>query len=383
MSDAGLVVIGSGPAAVAAATAYRDAGGGGPVRLFTTDEDMPYERPPLSKDVLRGTGDVEDTLLYQPDYYRQRNIEVHLATPVAALLPRESAIRLANGRTITYAACVLATGSMPIRPDIPGAQAAHVLRSRREAIALASAASDATTAIVAGSGFIGCEAAASLAARGLIVSMVTEQARPQQTRLGEWAGSQIADWLHEAGVQLLGEDRLAEIGGGFVRTDAGLRLPADLVLLATGVKPQGALGAEAGLAMQGGRVRVTSDMRTSHPTVFAAGDVAFAINVSAGRAIAVEHWGDALTMGEIAGQGAAGRSVAWAQTPGFWSTIGDRTLKYAAWGDGYDDVRVDADATGRFTIRYGRRGELVGVLTHDRDEDYEQGQADIQQRTPW
>jgi NADPH-dependent 2,4-dienoyl-CoA reductase/sulfur reductase-like enzyme len=117
--------------------------------------------------------------------------------------------------------------------------------------------------------------------------------------------------------------------------------------------------------------------------VFAAGDIAFAVNASARRGITVEHWGDALTMGEIAGRGAAGQRAEWSQAPGFWSTIGDHTLKYAAWGDGFDDVRVDADDAGRFTVRYGQDGELVGVLTHDRDEDYERSQADIEKRSPW
>jgi NADPH-dependent 2,4-dienoyl-CoA reductase/sulfur reductase-like enzyme len=351
--------------------------------VFTADQDLPYERPPLSKDVLRGVTDADSTFMHEPDYYRQQGIDVQLSTPVAALLSGESAIRLADGRVISYGACVLATGADPVRPPIPGAQNAHVLRSRGEAIALAAAADRAMTAVVAGSGFIGCEAAASLAARGLAVSMVTDEARPQQTRLGIWAGERIAEWLREAGVELIGEDRLVEIGPEFARTGNGQRRPANLVLLATGARPQGKLAADAGLAMHDGRVRVTPDMRTSAPAVFAAGDVAFAVNASAGRAVAVEHWGDALAMGEIAGRVAAGDSAQWDQAPGFWSEIGDRVLKHTAWGDGFDDVRVEADNAGRFTVRYGRDGELVGVLTHDRDEDYEQGQADVKRRTPW
>ncbi len=382
MIGAGLVVIGSGPAGVTAATAYRDAGGDGPVRVLTADLDMPYERPPLSKDVLRGACDADDTFLHEPDYYRERDIEVLLATPVAALLSGESAIRLADGRTINYGACVLATGSAPVRPAIPGAQNAHVLRSRREAIALVAAADRATTAVVAGSGFIGCEAAASLATRGIDVTMITEEARPQQARLGSWAGDRIAEWLRGAGVELLGEQRLAQIDPDLVVTESGLQRAADLVLLATGVSPQGALAGDAGLAMQDGRVSVTADMRSSAPNVFAAGDVAFAANVSAGRALVVEHWGDALAMGEIAGRAAAGQSAEWSDAPGFWSTIGDHTLKYAAWGDGFDEVRVDADKAGRFTVRYGRDGELVGVLTHDRDDAYEKGRAELQRRRP-
>ena len=383
MTNDGLVVIGSGPAGVAAAVAYRETGGDGPVRLFTEDHDPPYERPPLSKDVLRGASEAADTFLHELDFYNQRDIDLRLTTPVAALLAGESAIRLADGSTIPYAACILATGSVPVRPPIPGAQNAHVLRSRRDAIALAAAASNASTAVIVGSGFVGCEAAASLAARGLSVCMVTDEALPQETRLGPWAGDRIATWLRDAGVELLIQDRLAQIGADHVRTEAGLSRPADLVLLATGAAPQGALAADAGLAMHDGRVRVTADMRTSNPAVFAAGDVAFAQNASAEREIAAEHWGDALTMGEIAGRVAAGEHAEWGQAPGFWSTIGGRTLKYTAWGDGFDAVRVDADDDGSFSVRYGLNGELVGVLTHERDEDYERGQSEVERRTVW
>jgi 3-phenylpropionate/trans-cinnamate dioxygenase ferredoxin reductase component len=156
-----------------------------------------------------------------------------------------------------------------------------------------------------------------------------------------------------------------------------------MVLLAIGASPQGALAAAAGLDMLDGRIRVAADMRTSRDDVFAAGDVAFAFNVSAARAVAVEHWGDALKMGEIAGCVAAGQSIKWTEAPGFWSTIANHTLKYTAWGDGFDEVQVDTDQAGRFTVRYRRDGKLVGVLTHDRDEDYERGQTEVQRQAPW
>jgi NADPH-dependent 2,4-dienoyl-CoA reductase/sulfur reductase-like enzyme len=193
----------------------------------------------------------------------------------------------------------------------------------------------------------------------------------------------MAEWLRAEGVELIGEDRLAEIGPGYVRTEGGQRRPAGLVLLATGAAPNAALADAAGLTTVDGRVRVAADMRTSDRNVFAAGDVVTAFNASAGRLLAVEHWGDALAMGEIAGRAAAGQPAEWTQAPGFWSTIGERTVKYTAWGDGFDEVRIDHEDAGSFTVRYGRAGELVGVLTHNRDEDYEQGQADVERRAPW
>jgi 3-phenylpropionate/trans-cinnamate dioxygenase ferredoxin reductase component len=110
--------------------------------------------------------------------------------------------------------------------------------------------------------------------------------------------------------------------------------------------------------------------------------VAFAFNASAGRHLAVEHWGEALAMGRVAGQTAGGVEASWAEVPGFWSTIGDRTLKYAAWGDGFDDASLVDHGGGAFTIWYSQQGVTVGVLTHEADNDYERGRRLIERRQP-
>jgi 3-phenylpropionate/trans-cinnamate dioxygenase ferredoxin reductase subunit len=123
-------------------------------------------------------------------------------------------------------------------------------------------------------------------------------------------------------------------------------------------------------------------MRTALPGVLAAGDVAAAFNAAAGRRLRVEHWGDALGQGEVAGRVAAGADVRWEDVPGFWSAIGHRTLKYAAWGDGYDELRVTRDGTA-FTVWYGRGECVVGVLSHGTDDDYEQGRELIATGAAW
>jgi NADPH-dependent 2,4-dienoyl-CoA reductase/sulfur reductase-like enzyme len=124
-------------------------------------------------------------------------------------------------------------------------------------------------------------------------------------------------------------------------------------------------------------------MRTSADHVYAVGDAVLADNTSAGRAVAVEHWGDAMTMGEIAGRQAAGHAAEWSQSPGFWSTIGGRTLKYSAWGDGFDEAQVVERGDGAFTVWYGKRGQVAGVLTYRSDRDYERGQRLVEQSAPW
>jgi 3-phenylpropionate/trans-cinnamate dioxygenase ferredoxin reductase subunit len=155
------------------------------------------------------------------------------------------------------------------------------------------------------------------------------------------------------------------------------------VVMAAGVAPRGELAEAAGLELADGAVPVDAAMRTERPGLYAAGDVAFALNACAGRPLRVEHWGDALGQGEVAGRSAAGEDVEWDAVPGFWSTIGDRTLKYAAWGDGFERSRLEQHRDGAFTAWYGRDGKIVGVLAHEADDDYERGRSLIAEGAPW
>ena len=251
--------------------------------------------------------------------------------------------------TLRFDACVLATGATPKRLPLEGD--ALVLRSLANARALRDAAAETTSATVIGSGFIGCEAAASLAMRGLDVTLISDEDIPHATRLGEEAGRRIMAWLEALGVTL----RLGES----VR-----ELPDGLVLMAAGVDVE--------------RVAVDERMRTEREDVYAVGDVALAHNASAGRRLAVEHWGEALNMGAVAGRTIAGEDAVWDVAPGFWSTIGEHTVKYVAWGDGFDEARVVEHGGGAWTIWYGREGITVGVLTHERDDDYATGRTLIE-----
>ena len=300
---------------------------------------------------------------------------MRLGGEVETLDPAARTLTLFTGTVIEYDACVLATGAEPSVLPVPGATEEWVLllRSLATARVLRDRAATAKTALVVGSGFIGCEAAASLAMRGVDVTLVSDEDIPHASRLGEEAGRRITGWLEAAGVTLkLGQpvEELSE--------DA-----ADLILMAAGVQPRAGLAETAGLDVRDGRIVVDEHMRTSVEGVYAAGDVAFAHNVAAGRHLAVEHWGEALNMGEIAGRAIAGDADAkWDVAPGFWSTIGEHTLKYVAWGDGFDETRLVEHGKGAWTIWYGTEGRTVGVLTHDRDEDYESGRGLVETGGP-
>lgn len=387
-ADVGLVVIGSGAAGVSAATGYRDAGGTGAVTVLSADIDRPYERPPLSKDFLQGRSAATDALLNEDGFYAGKGIELRLGDAVTELDIDARTVRTASGTVRTFTSCVLATGSTPTRLPVPGANlnAVHLLRSMTDARALRAAAESARNAVVVGSGFIGCEAAASLARRGLAVTMLSPESLPQVTRLGDDVGRRLASWLHSETVELRLGESLAEVtatdAGTTVHTDAGHTIQADLVVMAGGVTPNVALAVAAGLQVAEGRVLVDERMQTSAAAIYAAGDIAYAYNSSAGRHLSVEHWGDAVAMGEIAGRNAAGADASWSDAPGFWSTIGDRTLKYAAWGDGFDRTATQAHDGDAFTAWYARQGRVVGVLTFDADDDYGAGTTQVEQAAP-
>ncbi|HEY6525567.1 MAG TPA: FAD-dependent oxidoreductase, partial [Solirubrobacteraceae bacterium] len=171
--------------------------------------------------------------------------------------------------------------------------------------------------------------------------------------------------------------------GAIVVTTARERLVGDLVVMATGVAPRSELAAQAGLELDGGAIPVSAVMRSAHDGLLAAGDVCRADNLAAGRPLRVEHWGDALGQGKIAGQTVAGVEAGWDEVPGFWSTIGTRVLKYAAWGDGFDATQLRRGENGAFAAWYGREGLIAGVLTHERDDDYDRGRELIAQGAPW
>jgi NADPH-dependent 2,4-dienoyl-CoA reductase/sulfur reductase-like enzyme len=378
----GLLVIGSGPAGVHAAAAYVEAGGPGQVCLVSADPDPPYQRPPLSKAVLAGEEPAEVTPILEDDSVWAR-IDRRLGTRVDALDTDRRRVRTDDGQELAYERLVLATGSDPA--DLPGAgpgARVFALRSLEHVRRLVDAVADARSVVVVGSGFIGCEAAASLAGRGVRTTLVTPEPAPQAARLGDWVGDRLAEWLVAAGVEMRPGAQVEDIEAPCTaRLDDGSVLDADLVLAAVGVTQSRPFLTGSGLQLHDGRLVVDEELRTSDPRVWAAGDVARAQHAVAGRPLEVEHWGDAITMGRLAGGNAAahgpdgtGEPGRWSAPPGFWSEIGEHTLKYSAWGDGYDQERVVEHGHGAFTVWYAdAAGELVGVLTHDRDEDYERG----------
>jgi 3-phenylpropionate/trans-cinnamate dioxygenase ferredoxin reductase component len=386
-SDEHLVIVGGGPAGFSTARAYRETGGRARVTMLTYEPYAPYRRPPLTKEFLRGEVPREDLPLESEGWYEENAVELRLVTSVAALDRKRRIVVTDDGKELPYDACVLATGSEPVRLPVPGAEDPEILvmRTIENSARLQERVGKGDRAIVVGSGFIGCEAAASLSLRGAEVALISLEESPQQERLGHEVGERIEGWLRDYGVDLhLGKriDRIERTECGYeVSLEDGDMIGTETVLFGTGVAPRTQLATKAGLEVDRG-VITDSSMRTSAPGIFAVGDIARAYNESAGRHLSVEHWGDALELGRIAGTVIAGGEAAWSMVPGFWSTIGDKTLKYWAWGDSWDEQRFE-DKGEAFTVWYGKEGVLVGVLSHGADEDYERGRELIERGAPF
>jgi 3-phenylpropionate/trans-cinnamate dioxygenase ferredoxin reductase component len=382
-----LLIIGGGPAGLAAARAYRSSSGQGPVGIVTDERRLPYNRPPLSKELLRAEIDEDELPLETEQWFSEQEIDLISARAVT-LDPNTKRVMLSGGRELAYKRCVLATGGEPTRLPVPGADdpAVRVLRALDDLRELRRRLEPDVDVCVIGSGFIGCEVAASLRMLGHDVSLISDEPAPNQRRLGDEASARIRGWLEALGISVnLGSEvqSIERIGDRLTVCSERDRLAGSLVVMATGVSPRAELAAGAGLSLERGAVPADSAMSTEAPDLFAAGDVCVAYNATAGRRLRVEHWGDALGQGEVAGSVAAGKAASWDEVPGFWSTIGRHTLKYAAWGDGFDDVRFEPSADGSFTAWYGRDSKLVGVLAHGVDEAYERGREMIAEGAPW
>ena len=371
------VIVGAGMAGGKAAEALRDAGFDGRVVLLGAEGERPYERPPLSKDYLRGEADRDVVYLQKdPSWYEQHAIELRTETVVEALDVAARAVVLAGGERVPYDALLLATGAEPRRPPIPGADldGVHVLRTLRDSDALRAVLDAGGRLVVVGAGWIGCEVAASARQRGMEVAMVETQSVPLEGVLGRELGAFYRDVHAEHGVELhLGTAVEAVEGAGRaerVRTSDGAVLQCAAVVLGVGVAPRTAL-AEGVLAVDDGIV-VDAGLRTSLEGVFAAGDVANHEHPLFGP-LRVEHWANALEQGPAAARAMLGEDISYERVPYFFSDQYDVGMEYAGHGRADDEVVFRGDPATRefiaFWLRDGRVEAGMNVNVWDVNED--------------
>jgi 3-phenylpropionate/trans-cinnamate dioxygenase ferredoxin reductase subunit len=363
----GFIAIGSGPAGLSAAETFRSKHPHIPVRILSTDPALPYAKPPLSKAYLCGREAKLD--LHSAGWFVRHDVDLLRGITVDHIDLVHQEVVTEGGRRYPYWHLVLACGANAVPLSVPGAEAALTLRSFADAVILRMAARSADSAVVIGGGLIGCEAAACLAGRGVPTTMVAAESVPLQRRFGDQVGERVAKILSDNGVRFLGSMTVTAIDDTRVHLDTGGTLDGDVVVSATGVQPDPHLAEAVGLDTEDGRIVVDEHMHTSARNVYAAGDVALAYNVTAGRRIRAEHWRDAAQQGLIAGLSAAGHTAAWDKVPGFSCAVGESTLKYCGWGIDYEHSRL-VDHHNGFTVYYESASDLVGVLTLNADDDY-------------
>jgi 3-phenylpropionate/trans-cinnamate dioxygenase ferredoxin reductase component len=349
------VVVGGGLAGGKAVETLREESFTGPVVLVAAEEELPYERPPLSKGYLLGKEPRHQAYVHDRDWYDERSVELRLGTRVVAIDRSAQEVEVDGGGRLGYERLLLATGSAVRRLDVPGAGLDGVLylRELRDADRIKAVLESRGRVAVVGGGWIGLEVAAAARTYGCEVTLLEAAPLPLIGVLGEEVGRIFADLHREHGVDLLLSTGVVELVGeggrvtGLV-TDDGRRVAADAVVVGIGVRPLTDLADSSGLEVDNG-VLVDQSLRTADPSVFAAGDVANAYNPLLGRRVRVEHWANALHGGPAAARAMLGQDVVYDRLPYFFSDQYDLGMEYVgqpAPGE-VDRVVLRGDVAGR------------------------------------
>jgi 3-phenylpropionate/trans-cinnamate dioxygenase ferredoxin reductase subunit len=370
------VIVGGGVAAAKAAEGVRTAGGEGTGVVVAAEPELPYERPPLSKEFLRGEAGREKTRTHDETWYRDNDVELLLATRASTLDPATRTVTTEVGDQLRYGGLVLATGAQPVRLGLPGEdlEGVYYLRTVDDAERLRAAISRAESMVIIGGGFIGAEVAASATQMDTRVTLL-ELADTLWTRaVGPEMGGFFVAFLRDRGVHVRTRTRAERLEGGesvqaVVLTD-GTRLHADLVVIGVGVRPDTELAERAGLPVDDG-ILVDQHLRAADG-IWAAGDVANADHPRFGR-IRIEHWAEALNQGLLAGRNLAGAGERYDRVPYFFSDQFDLSLSYLGHVREWDELVVRGSREveqPKFVAWYLREGTpRAALIVNDGDAE--------------
>lgn len=370
---AGVVIAGGGLAAQRCAETLRRCGWEGPVTIACAEQHRPYDRPPLSKEVLHDAT-AEERLAFRPEaWYEEKDVELLLGAPALALHPGARTVELGDGSLLRYEHLLIATGGAP-RPLPALAPFANVgtLRDLSDAQALRGALSPGARLLVVGAGFIGQEVAAAAAAHGADVTIVEAAPLPLSALLGEQIGGWFADLHRARGVSLrLGEQVTAVEGQErltAVTLAGGERLEVDHAVVGVGIAP--ATGWLAGSGLAPGHVLTDPDGRTELPCVYAAGDASATFDPQLGEHVPGSHWEAAGREGAAAARAMLGLEPARPAPASFWSDIHGTRVQYLGHARIADAVSIDGDPTANdFTATFTREGRPVAVLLAGRPHE--------------
>lgn len=320
---------------------------------------MPYERPPLSKEYLAGKKSLTDFTVHNSDWYLDHNVDLRLGSPVSSLDSGAHTVGLPDGTTTRYDKLLLATGSAPLRPPIPGSDAdgVHYLRSYDDAELLNSFLTEGPSLAVLGAGWIGLEVTAAARQRGMQMTVVEAAEQPLLAALGQTVGEIFANLHRDHGVRLRLQTQVEEIFATGLRVRDGSTVTADAVLVAVGAKPNVELAEQAGLSMGDGGVLVDASLRTSDPDIFAVGDIAAAQHPLYGGRIRTEHWANALKQPAVAAAGMLGKPAEYAELPYFFTDQYDLGMEYVGHAPSFARVVPRGDVAGREFVAFWLDGD--------------------------
>jgi 3-phenylpropionate/trans-cinnamate dioxygenase ferredoxin reductase subunit len=362
-----VVIVGGGLAAAKTAEALRAEGYAGSIVLFGAENHVPYDRPPLSKEFLKGEQSAEDGNVLPESWYGEHDVDLRLGTTVAAVDRKAREIETTDGSRTAYDKLVLATGSSPRRSDLPGADLDGVLylRTLEDSQRLREAFQSGVNVVTIGGGWIGLEAASAARKAGANVTVLEMSAQPLLGVVGPKLGQSFADLHREHGVDVRTGVKVTDIEAaedglrvGAVRLDDGTSLPADVVLVGIGAVPNTDLAAAAGLEIDNG-VLVDAQGRTSDPDIFAVGDIANAETPALGQRVRVEHWANALDRPPSVAKGVLGKAGDFDKLPFFFSDQYDLGLEYSGLNGKDDELVIRGDLKGREYIAFWLDGDRV------------------------
>lgn len=365
-----IVIVGAGLAGATVVTELRERGYGGDVVLAGAEDELPYERPPLSKGLLLGTQKFADALVHDQAWYDEHRVDLRLATTVTAIDPVRRLVRTASAAgpgeadDLPYDQLVLATGAAPRQlPMAAAAGPTFYLRTIQDSRRLLDALRPGARVKIVGAGWIGLEVAAAARAAGAEVTVFEAAELPLLRVLGPEVAQAFADLHRGHGVDL----RLG------VKVSPDDLADADAVVVGIGATPVTNLGEVAGLAVDNG-VLVDARLRTSDPHIFAIGDIANVEHPTLGRRSRVEHWDNAIEQGKVAAHNLLGDQEEYTHLPYFFTDQYDLGMEYfgGPGPDGYDRVDIEGSTDvlngGAFRAFWVLGGEVVAAM-HANDWD--------------
>jgi 3-phenylpropionate/trans-cinnamate dioxygenase ferredoxin reductase subunit len=362
------VIVGAGLAGAKAAEALHNEGFGGRVVLIGDEAELPYERPPLSKDYLRGESPREEARVHPDGFYAENDIELRTSTVVERLDVEAGEVVLSTGERLGWDRLLLATGAEPRRLSVPGFEldGVHYLRDLSDADRIAARLGAGGRVVVIGGGWIGAEVAASARQKGVEVTIVERGRAPLERVLGGELADFYAGVHEDQGVELVAGTTLEAFEGADrverVRLADGRALEADFVVVGVGVAPRTALAEGAGIAVDNG-ILVDERLETNVPGVFAVGDVANAFHPFYRRRMRLEHWANALNQPATAAKAMLGKPASYERLPYFYSDQYDIGMEYSGYATSTDQVLFRGDPEEREFIAFWlEQGRVVAGM---------------------